>query len=168
MTKLFFYKKEFVKMFSVLSQELLYKNDWKPVWRKFRPSTNISTNHKTAQHLKFKLCFVIGSNTSRRSKYPSNWLSVRLLYKSTRVCKLQVLVFLFIHVLSNFLPTLYSCLPKQYWWLAVECGRKIHKLSYYQNIFHPQRLNQSLSYFLCCQIVQASLWWKKLPDHRSI
>ena len=98
-------------------------------------------------------CFFFGKSMTPKRHSEINW-------------PLEAL--LFIHVLSNFLPALYSCLPKQYWWHAVECGRKIHKLSYYQNIFHPPRLkNQSPSYFLCCQIVQASLWRKKLPINKK-
>ena len=109
-TKLFFYKKVCENVFSfkprTFVQECLIESQCDE-------NFDLLLIYKTAQHLKFKRSFVIGLNTSRRSKYPSDWLFVRLLYKSTLVCKLEVLGF--IHFLSNFLPALCSCLPKQYW-----------------------------------------------------
>ena len=52
---------------------------------------SILTNQKIAHQLKFQICFVISWNSCRRSKFPSHWLSGRLLWACRHVRKLEVL-----------------------------------------------------------------------------
>ena len=52
---------------------------------KFQASTNFSINYKIADQLKVQSCFVTGWSRCRRSKFPSHWLSDRLLCESAIV-----------------------------------------------------------------------------------